>query len=146
MEISSPAFENNEMIPPKYTCDGENVNPPLVFSGVPKKTKSLVLIMDDPDAISGVWDHWIVFNIDPKIKKIEEKSAPEWAVEAQNSFGKTSYGGPCPPSGTHHYHFALYALDKELKLDSTAQKPDILDEMDDHVLKKAELIGLYARE
>lgn len=146
MEISSPAFENNEMIPPKYTCDGDNVNPPLLISEVPKRVKSLALIIDDPDAIAGTWDHWIVFNIDPKMKVMEEKNVPEGAVESQNSFGRTSYGGPCPPSGTHHYRFVVYALNIKLDLDSSAEKSDLLEAMEGHVLDKAELVGLYTRE
>lgn len=146
MKITSPAFQDNEMIPEKYTCDGDNVNPPLVFSGIPRKAKSLILIVDDPDAIAGIWDHWILFNIDPKVKKIEEGSAPEWGIEAMNSSSKTSYSGPCPPSGTHHYRFTLYALDKLLDLDSSSEKSDLLDAMDGHVLSQAMLTGLYTRE
>jgi len=113
---------------------------------VPEGTKSLVLIMDDPDAPIDTWDHWIVWNISPAITSIEENSVPEGGVQGMNSFGKAPYGGPCPPSGAHHYYFKLYALDKELELDSSSRKEDVEGAMEDHVLERAELIGLYQRQ
>ncbi len=145
MKITSSAFENNQQIPLKYTCDGQDINPPLEISEVPKETKSLVLIVDDPDAPMGTWVHWLVWNIDPSIAKIEENSMPQGAVQGQNSFGKAPYGGPCPPSGTHRYFFKVYALDIKLELDSSADKNALESAMEGHILDKAELIGLYQR-
>jgi hypothetical protein len=143
MKIESPSFRNNEMIPSKYTCDGANVNPPLLISGTPEDAKSLVLIVDDPDAPSKTWVHWIVWNIDPNTKEILENTIPEGAVEGMTDFGKQGYGGPCPPSGIHHYHFKIYALDITISLDSSASVVDIKEAMQDHILDSAELIGLY---
>ena len=140
--ITSPAFENNRLIPVKYTCDGDDVNPPLNIEGLPEETKSLVLIVDDPDAPMGTWDHWIVWNI-PPIRKIEENSIP--GTEGINDFHKHSYGGPCPPSGTHRYFFKVYALNTELDSDPNSRKKDIERAMEGHVLAKGELVGLYSR-
>jgi len=145
MKIKSSVFENNQSIPSKYTCDGEDINPPLEFLGVPKEAKTLVLIVDDPDAPVGNWDHWLVFNIAASIGIIEEGKAPKGATEIRNDFDKTSYGGPCPHSGTHRYFFKLYALDSKLELDFSARKTDLLEAMQGHILDKAELIGLYKR-
>lgn len=145
MKIESPVFKNNQIIPSKYTCDGENVNPPLKFLDVPETAKSLVLIVDDPDAPRGTFVHWVVFNIDPKTKDIAENSAPAGAMEGMTSFGKAGYGGPCPPSGTHRYFFKLYALDIRLDLDKKATKQDVESVMEGHILDKAEIIGLYKR-
>ncbi len=146
MKLNSSAFENNQLIPAKYTCDGEDISPPLEISGVPEGSQSLVLIVDDPDAPMGTWDHWIVWNINPSTSSIEENSVPEEAIEGMNSFGKQPYGGPCPPSGTHHYHFKLYALDTKLELDSSSEKKDVEKAMENHILDRAELIGLYQRQ
>ncbi len=158
MKLSSPVFENNQFIPLKYTCDGENVSPPLNIGKVPEKTKSLVLIIDDPDAPMGTWDHWIVWNINPYIHQIKENEVPEGlsvsntsqavsvAMEGLNSFKKHSYGGPCPPSGVHHYHFKLYALSKILDIDFTSKKKDVEKAMEGFILDKAELIGLYEKK
>ncbi|MGQ9552127.1 MAG: YbhB/YbcL family Raf kinase inhibitor-like protein [Candidatus Bathycorpusculaceae bacterium] len=142
LTITSPVFENNKPIPKKYTCDGEDVNPPLNIEGIPVGTRSLVLIVDDPDAPMGTWDHWIVWNIPPK-NKIDEDSVP--GVEGVNDFRKHSYGGPCPPSGTHRYFFKVYALDAQLALDSNSRKKDVEKAMKDHILAKGELVGLYSR-
>ncbi|MDZ4209610.1 MAG: YbhB/YbcL family Raf kinase inhibitor-like protein, partial [Candidatus Curtissbacteria bacterium] len=142
MKITSAAFENNAKIPSKYTCDGENINPPLSFSGVPANAKSLVLIMDDPDAPNGTWVHWMVFNINPKINEISENSLPKDGIEGVTSFGKKGYGGACPPSGTHRYFFKLYALDTILNL-TNPNKAALEKEIQDHIIEKAELIGLY---
>lgn len=145
MIISTPAFKNGEKIPSKYTCDGENINPPLEISDIPKNAKSLVLIMDDPDSPSGTWLHWSVWNIDPATKKIDENSVPIGAVEGKTSFNINGYGGPCPHSGTHRYFFKLYALDCTLELSSEADKATLEKAMMDHILAKAELMGLYKR-
>lgn len=143
LTITSPAFQHNSDIPLKYTCDGENVNPPLTIEGIPEGTKSLVLIVEDPDAPRGTWIHWVVWNIDPKTT-IAEKSIP--GTEGINDSKKHSYGGPCPPSGTHRYFFIVYALDIYLDLDSTATKEDVEKAMENHILAEGELIGLYSRK
>lgn len=144
MEIKS-VFEHNSVISPKYTCDGEDVNPPLKISEIPEGTASLALIVDDPDAPAGTWVHWVVFNIDPKTTRIEENSVPENSIQGVNSFNKNDYGGPCPPSGTHRYFFKIYALDTPLNLDSSAGKSDVEAAMQGHILASAELVGLYSR-
>ncbi len=146
MRLTSSAFENNQFIPAKYTCDGEDINPPLLISDVPEGTKSLVLIVDDPDAPMGTWDHWVVWNINPSTEKIEEGQTPEGAVEGMNDFQKHPYGGPCPPSGIHHYHFKLYALDKILDIDASSRKEDVEKAMEGSILAQSELIGLYQRQ
>ena len=142
LTIRSPVFENNRLIPAKYTCDGEDVNPPLTIDGAPDETKSMVLVVDDPDAPMGTWDHWIVWNI-PPTKKIEENTVP--GTEGINDFRKHSYGGPCPPSGTHRYFFKVYALDAKLDLSSNSRKKYVEKAMQGHILAKGELVGLYRR-
>jgi len=146
MKISSPAFGHNQSIPPKYTCDGENVNPPFMISGASEGTKSFVLINDDPDAPMGTWVHWTLWNIGPKTTEIGENSVPAGTVEGITSFGNSGYGGPCPPSGTHRYFFKLYALDTTLDLDVKAKKIDVEKAMEGHILDRAELVGLYKRK
>ena len=146
LRISSRAFKHNEMIPSKYTCDGEDVNPPLAIEGVPENTKSLALIADDPDAPRGTWVHWVVWNIDPKTKEIPERSIPKGAAQGMTDFRKQGYGGPCPPSGTHRYFFKLYALDAVLKPGNSATKADLEGSMKGHILDHAETIGLYRKK
>lgn len=143
LSVKSPAFKQGELIPKKYTCDGEDINPPLIIEGVPKEAKTLVLAMDDPDAPSGTWDHWIVWNIAASTAKIGEDSVP--GMEGENSFGRTGYGGPCPPSGTHRYFFKVYALDTQLNLTGRSKKKDAEKVMQGHVLAKGELMGVYRR-
>ncbi len=145
MKILSPAFQNNQQIPSKYTCDKANINPPLEFSDILQNAKSLVLIVDDPDAPSGTWTHWTLWNIPPTTTKIEEKSVPQEAVEGVTSFGKPGYGGPCPPSGTHHYFFKLYALDTTISLDSKADVKQLVQTISGHIIQEAQLVGLYSR-
>ncbi len=145
MQLSSPVFTNNGLIPQRFTCDGEDVNPPLQISQVPTGSKTLVLLVDDPDAPMDVWDHWVVWNIDPQTESIGENSIPTGSAQGMNSSGSRKYMGPCPPSGTHHYHFKLYALDAELNLESSARKSDVETAMKDHMLGWTELIGLYHR-
>lgn len=146
MEITSPAFENNQKIPVKYTCDGDDVSPPLEIKEVPKEAKSLVLIVDDPDAPTGTWVHWVVYNIDPSVFSIEENTMPQKGMEVLNDFGKKAYGGPCPPTGPHHYHFKLYALKKMLEVDSLATKEDVELAMEGSILEQVELVGIYQRQ
>lgn len=146
MQLTSPAFQNNAPIPREYTCDGKDTSPPLQISGVPVETKSLVLIVDDSDAPRGDFVHWLVWNIYPKTEEIAVNSVPVGAVEGTTDFGRTGYGGPCPPSGTHHYQFKLYALDTVLSLDSSARKADLERALRGHILDNAHLTGLYKRE
>lgn len=146
MEISSPAFAHNNAIPVQYTCDGANVSPPLAIGGVPKEVKSLVLIHDDPDAPTGTWVHWVLWNIDPQTKEIPEGSIPQGAIEGMTSWERTGYGGPCPPSGTHRYFFKLYALDTVLDLPPSADKAQLEGAMKAHILAQTELLGLYSRQ
>lgn len=142
MKISSPEFEHNEMIPSQFTCDGEDINPALIIEDIPPETKSLALIVDDPDAPMGTWVHWVVYDI-PVTNQIQEDSAP--GKQGMNDFRKKGYGGPCPPSGTHRYFFKLYALDQELNLEEGLRKKNVENAMEGHILAQAELIGLYKR-
>lgn len=145
MELKSTAFEHNSSIPVKYTCDGENVSPPLSISAVPEDAKSLVLIAEDPDAPAGTFCHWTVWNIPPQVREIPEDSVPEGAIEGLTDFGKVGWGGPCPPSGTHRYFFKIYALDTILNLPEGASKDQLQQAIKGHLLGEAELVGLYAR-
>ena len=148
MKLKSSVFENNGKIPSEYTCDSENVNPPLIISEVPDNAKSLVLIMDDPDALKPagkVWDHWIVFNIPVETKEVLENTEPE-GVQGMTSFGKTGYGGPCPPDAEHRYFFKLYALDTELDLPHGSEKKEVETAMQEHIIEQTELVGKYERQ
>ncbi len=145
MKLSSPAFVDNGAIPADYTCDGRDVNPPLRIESVPGAARSLALIVDDPDAPVGMWVHWVVWNIDPKSREIGENSVPAGAVQGKNDWRRTSYGGPCPPSGAHRYFFKLYALDTMLNLGAGTTKADLEKAMSGHVLAQAQLIGVYKR-
>lgn len=142
LKVTSPAFRNMEKIPVDYTCDGRDINPPLDILDIPDGTKSLVLIVEDPDAPTGVWDHWIVWNI-PPTEHIREDSKP--GIEGINSFNRAGYGGPCPPSGTHRYYFRVYALDTNLDVMEEARKKDVTAAMRGHVIAEGELIGTYSR-
>jgi len=145
MQLISPNFKNNEIIPGKFTCDGINVNPELKIYGVPDNAVSLAVILDDPDAVGGNWTHWIVWNIDPKTKIIAENSVPEGAFVGKNDFGNNKYGGPCPPSGSHRYVFHLYALDTKLDIAQNSTKTDLLKAMENHLIAETELMGNYSR-
>jgi len=146
LSITSPAFSRNGLIPDRYTCDGADVSPPLAIDGVPEKTRSLALIVDDPDAPGKTWVHWVVWNIAPATREIPENSVPAGALQGTNDFGHRKYGGPCPPSGTHRYIFKLYALDAPLTPDAGATKARIEEAMSGHIVGKAELVGLYRRK
>jgi Raf kinase inhibitor-like YbhB/YbcL family protein len=146
LRISSSAFEDSGNIPAKYTCDGMDVNPPLKIENVPAGTRSLALIIDDPDAPRGTWVHWVVWNIDPKTTLIEENTVPKGSVQGMNDFEKRDYGGPCPPSGTHRYFFKLYALDALLNFSSEAGKAGLERAMKEHILAQAQIVGLYKRK
>lgn len=145
MKFTSPAFEYNGAVPSLYTCDGRNLNPPLQCADYPAGTKSLAIIMDDPDAPSGDFVHWVVWNIAPALDCFQAGVAPTGSVEGMNDFSRTGYGGPCPPSGTHRYHFRLYALDTTLDLPTSTTKQDLLKAMEGHILGQALLIGTYQR-
>jgi Raf kinase inhibitor-like YbhB/YbcL family protein len=145
LRITSPSFGNNGNIPPKFTCDGADVNPALAIENVPTGAKSLALIVDDPDAPAGIWVHWVVWNIPADIKEIKEHSVPAGASQGLTDFRKRAYGGPCPPSGTHRYFFKLYALDALLNLGSDTTKAALERAMKGHIVAQAEIIGLYRR-
>jgi Raf kinase inhibitor-like YbhB/YbcL family protein len=144
MKLSSSAFEDNGAIPSEYTCDGADVSPPLSFCNVPENTKSLALIVDDPDAPMGTWVHWLVWNI-PANKTGFSKGENITYPQGKNDFGNSDYGGPCPPSGTHRYFFKLYALDTTLKLNKGSTKKQLESAISSHIIEEAQLIGTYER-
>ncbi len=142
MKITSPSFKNNEKIPAKFAYDGEDINPALDIENLPEGTKSLALIVDDPDAPMKTWVHWVVYDI-PSVSRIEEGSIP--GKQGINDSGSKDYHGPCPPSGTHRYYFKVYALDKVLALSDGVSKMDLEKAMQGSILSSAELVGLYNR-
>jgi len=149
MKLSSPAFENQQYIPEKYTCDGQNISPPLVIDDVTPFAKSLAIIMEDPDAPSGIFTHWTMWNIPAKNMTLEESMVPGNAIEGITSLNQLGYGGPCPPKGTgvHHYRFKLYALEQQaLMLDETATIEELEDAMESHILECVTLVGLYSKD
>lgn len=149
MQITSSAFDNNTSIPDKYTCSGKGISPPLDFADIPDGTKSLVLVVSDPDAVGKIpFYHWVVFNIDPSIKSINECTAPSGSKIGENDFGKTNYGTPCPPHGTgvHRYLFELLALDSRLDLNEGISAEKLLIEMSKHIIETSRLIGLYPKK
>ncbi len=150
LELKSPVFEEGGWIPEKYTCDGENVSPPLEWNGLPDGTASLALICDDPDAPMGTWVHWVVFNIPPETDGLPENVPPERELrqggrQGINDFRKIGYGGPCPPGGTHRYYFKLYALDCSIDLLAGITKDNLVAAMEGHILEQAILMGRYSR-
>ena len=144
MKIKSSSFDEGKMIPSIYTCEGDNINPPLEFSDVPPNAKSLALIMDDPDSPKGTFTHWLMWNIPPDTGKIEENDWMEGAEQGLNDGGELGYMGPCPPTGVHHYHFKLYALNKKLDLSGDVEKASLEREIESGLIEKAELIGVYS--
>jgi Raf kinase inhibitor-like YbhB/YbcL family protein len=145
MKIMSPEFKEGEKIPKEYTRDGEDKSPPLHIEEVPEQAKSLPLIMDDPDAPSGTFNHWLLFNMDPKIHDIREDSPPVMATQGRNDWGEVQYGGPKPPSGEHRYFFKAFALDSVLPLPRGVPRNELEKAMSGHVLDQATLMGKYAR-
>ena len=138
------------MIPRQYTCDGEDISPPLAWTGVPEGTNSLALICDDPDAPVGTWVHWVLFKIPPSTKDLPANVPPKenldnGAKHGTNDFRKLGYGGPCPPGGTHRYYFKLYALDAEIPSEAGITKAQLLKEMEGHILAEGQLMGRYKR-
>lgn len=145
MEVTSTAFGNEEEIPDKYTCGGENINPPLKITDIPGEAVSLALICDDPDAPGGTFVHWLLWDFKP-VQELMEDSVPENAVQGATSYRVNHYKGPCPPSGVHRYYFKIYALDTTLGLQESAGKQDLLEAMDGHILDSAVLMGTYTRD
>ncbi len=148
--VTSSAFEEAAMIPSKYTCDGENVSPPLQWDGLPEATKSIALISDDPDAPMGVWVHWVVWNIPVDAGSLAENIPPDKVLsngikQGITDFQRHGYGGPCPPSGTHRYYFKIYALDTELDVVNSSTKAELLGAMEGHIIAEGQLMGKYQR-
>lgn len=154
MKISSPVFSDGEPIPPRYSCEGSDISPPLDWDlsqlSIPDNG-SIVLICDDPDAPGGTWIHWVIFNLPPETSSLPEMVMPReelenGALQGANSWGNIGYGGPCPPSGTHHYYYKIYALDAKLNLPPGTTKEELLNAMDGHVLDEGQLMGTYTRK
>lgn len=152
LHLTSAAFDEGAPIPSKYTCEGDDVSPPLKWNSISEKTKSFALICDDPDAPVGTWVHWVLYNIPPSVTEFSEKvpiteMLPNGGRQGRNDFKRAGYGGPCPPRGKpHRYFFKLYALDTELSLKSGAAKGDLVDAMKGHVLAEGQLMGTYQRK
>ena len=143
MQLTSPSFANNGYIPDKFSCHGEEVSPELSIEKIPDNSKTLALLVVDPDAPSGAWTHWIVYNI-PIVQRIKEANAP--GEEGLSSSGKAAYDGPCPPSGVHHYIFKIFALNTELKFDKPPDKKAFEKAIEGHVIEEAQLTGLFAHK
>ena len=148
--VSSDAFQEGEMIPKKYTCDGEDVSPSVSWTGLPAETKSVVLVCDDPDAPGDTWVHWILYNLPPNSGGLPEGVPPAEMLDGGgnhgiNSWNRYGYGGPCPPSGVHRYFFKIYALDTVLDIDARATEKNVLQAMEGHILIQGQLMGKYSR-
>lgn len=143
IRVSSTAFKENGFIPPRYSCDGKNINPSLNVDHIPEEAISLTFIVDDPDAPAGTWVHWVMWNI-PVTHHLKENDAP--GTQGMNDFGEHTYSGPCPPKGTHRYFFKVYALDCKLDIPVSSNKADLEKAMSGHILGFGELIGLYKKE
>ena len=151
MEIKSSAFKEGESIPSKYTCDNIDISPDIEWSKVPNGTKTFALIMDDPDAPSGTYVHWVIYNIPGNQRELPEnipatETLDNGTFQGRNDFGKIGYGGPCPPGGTHRYYFKLYALDTVLDAKPGITKKELLKAIEVHVLEEVELMGRYKRK
>lgn len=147
IEVTSSAFADGALIPARYTCNGSDTLPPLSFGRIPAAAQSLAIICDDPDAPVGLWVHWVVFNLPATVHEIKEgdEVTQYGAIVGTNSWGKQTWGGPCPPSGTHRYYFKVYALDTKLTLDKQANNTALLNAMEGHVLASGQLMGRYAQ-
>lgn len=151
MNLTSPAFAYGEAIPIKYSCNGENISPPLAWDEPPAGTQTFALIMDDPDAPLSNWDHWVVFHIPADVRSLPEDMPRGMRFEdvaalfGKNSWGENAYGGPCPLSGTHRYFFKLYALNIVLDLQENVEKSGLLAAMQGHILAQAELMGTFSK-
>jgi Raf kinase inhibitor-like YbhB/YbcL family protein len=151
LTLTSPAFEEGAPIPVKYTCDGEDISPPLEWRDPPTSTASFALVVDDPDAGATTWIHWVIYDLPAEVRQLREGvptegRLPSGAAQGQNSWPKIGYGGPCPPSGTHRYFFSLYALDTLLGADAGLTQSELLQAMEGHLLAQAQLMGTYARQ
>jgi len=152
IQLSTSAFTEGSSIPAKYTCDGDDISPPLKWSGVPAGAKSLALICDDPDAPVGIWVHWVLYNIPSTVAELPEGVPTSEVIsggarQGINDFKRIGYGGPCPPRGNpHRYYFKLYALDIELSLKPRATKKDVVSAMQGHILAEGQLMGTYKRK
>ena len=151
IKITSQAFKQGGLIPPRYTCDGANISPPLQWEAVPEGTRSIALISDDPDAPVGTWVHWVLFNLPAETKQLTENIPPErtlpsGACQGSNGFGKIGYGGPCPPGGTHRYFFKIYALDAQIDLEPGAKKANLLKAIEGHIIGQGQLMGKYKKQ
>lgn len=150
IQLNSSVFENEGMIPSKYSCDGEDISPPLSWPSVPERTQTIALIADDPDAPMGTFVHWVLFNLPADVQELpedvpSEKKLDNGALQGTNDFKKIGYGGPCPPGGTHRYYFKIYALDTEIDLEAGATKKDLINAMEGHILAQGQLMGKYQR-
>jgi Raf kinase inhibitor-like YbhB/YbcL family protein len=151
LSLSSPVFQEGEDIPITYTCDGQDISPPLTWGEPPSETQSFALIMDDPDAPGGVFTHWLLFNLPADSRDLPEAVPPHnelenGALQGKNSLGNIGYGGPCPPSGSaHHYRFTIYALDQALDLMAGASRKQVIDAITGHILARGQLTGMYGR-
>lgn len=147
LTLTSTAFAQGQPIPARYTCDDQDISPPLHWSDAPAGTQSFALILDDPDAPAGPWVHWVLFNLPANLRDLPEKATPpQGSLEGKNGWGRVGYGGPCPPRGSHRYLFKLYALDTSLTLARGAGKAQLLTSMEGHILAQAELVGTYSRK
>ena len=150
IKLTSSAFEEGGMIPAKYTCDEDDISPPLKWDAVPDGTLSIALISDDPDAPMGTWVHWVLYNLPPDKRELpenfpEDETLPDGTRQGMTDFGKTGYGGPCPPSGTHRYYFKIYALDSMIDSTTVLDKKALLEKMKGHILAEGQLMGRYKR-
>lgn len=150
MHLHSSEFLTGNFIPYKYTCDGDNISPPLAWEDPPRGTQSFVLIVKDPDAPNGAFTHWVLYNLPPSLRQLPEgvpnrAKLADGSQHGKNDFGQLGFGGPCPPSGQHRYFFKLHALDQPLSLQAGASKEEVINAMQGHVLDAAELMGIYGK-
>jgi len=151
LRVLSSAFKEGGMIPQRYACDGEDISPPLSWEAVPEGTRSIALIVDDPDAPRGTFVHWVLYDLPANLRELpeklpREKTLPGGGTQGTNSFGKIGYGGPCPPSGTHRYFFKVYALNAQTNLAPGKSKEDLLETMEGHILAQGQIMGRYKKQ
>ncbi len=150
ISLKSPSFKEGEMIPQRFTCDGEDISPELMWESIPEGYQTLAIVCDDPDAPMGTWVHWIIYNIPPGLTGLKEgippdESLPDGTKQGKNSWRRIGYGGPCPPGGTHRYFFKIYSLDTRLDLDPGVSKSQLIRAMEGHTLAQGQLMGRYHR-
>ena len=143
IDVTSSAFAHDEEIPVVYSCAGQNISPPLAWSGVPDDAREVAVVVDDPDAPRGTFTHWILYGMPPSTSSLEENTVPANAKQTKNSAGRAAYAGPCPPSGTHHYRFTVFALDEPLDLSDGADTDEALDAISEHAVAQGQLVGLF---